>query len=43
MAKGKSEKKPASIQQRQARRYQMIFIIISVIVIVTFVLQLVAK
>ncbi len=41
MPKSKSEKKPASIQQRQARRYQLIFAIISIVVIVTFVLQLI--
>ncbi len=41
MAKAKTDKKTTSLQQRQTRRYQLIFIIISVIVIVTFVLQLI--
>jgi hypothetical protein len=40
MAKGKSEKKLTSMQ-RQARTYRILIIIVSVIIILTFVLSLV--
>lgn len=40
MAKARSEKKTSG-NQRQTRMYQILFIIISIVVIITFILQLV--